>query len=81
MEVLAGGLAASAACVFTNPLEVVKNRLQLQAVLTACRFSFPLPFPIPESRSHFFKGQFCMPIVSRDNVIKYLHHPFNCLKR
>ena len=43
MEVLAGGLAASAACVFTNPLEVVKNRLQLQAALTACRFSFPSP--------------------------------------
>ena len=54
MEVLAGGLAASAACIFTNPLEVVKNRLQLQAVLTACHFNFPLPFPISESRSHFF---------------------------
>lgn len=26
MEVMAGGLAASAACVFTNPMEVVKNR-------------------------------------------------------
>ena len=34
MEVLAGGLAASLACIFTNPLEVVKNRLQLQAELT-----------------------------------------------
>ena len=32
MEVLAGGLAASVACIFTNPLEVVKNRLQLQAI-------------------------------------------------
>ena len=28
MEVMAGGLAASAACVFTNPMEVVKNRSQ-----------------------------------------------------
>lgn len=35
MEVVAGGLAASAACVFTNPLEVVKNRLQLQGELLA----------------------------------------------
>lgn len=26
MEVLAGGLAASLSCVFTNPMEVVKNR-------------------------------------------------------
>jgi len=33
MELLAGGLSASAACVFTNPLEVVKNRLQLQGEL------------------------------------------------
>ena len=32
MEVLAGGVAASVACIFTNPLEVVKNRLQLQAI-------------------------------------------------
>ena len=29
MEVMAGGLAASAACVFTNPMEVVKNRSKL----------------------------------------------------
>ena len=33
MEVVAGGVAASAACVFTNPMEVVKNRLQLQGGL------------------------------------------------
>ena len=30
MEVIAGGLAAAGACLFTNPMEVVKNRLQLQ---------------------------------------------------
>ena len=35
MEVVAGGLSASAACVFTNPLEVVKNRLQVQGELKA----------------------------------------------
>ena len=35
MEVVAGGLSASAACVFTNPMEVVKNRLQLQGELLA----------------------------------------------
>ena len=28
MEVVAGGMSAAAACVFTNPMEVVKNRLQ-----------------------------------------------------
>ena len=33
MEVLAGGVSAAAACVFTNPMEVVKNRLQLQGEL------------------------------------------------
>lgn len=35
MEIMAGGLAAATACVFTNPLEVVKNRLQLQGELLA----------------------------------------------
>ena len=35
MEVVAGGLSASAACVFTNPMEVVKNRLQVQGELRA----------------------------------------------
>ena len=40
MEVLAGGVAASVACIFTNPLEVVKNRLQLQAI--ACYGSFEI---------------------------------------
>ena len=32
---VAGGLSASAACVFTNPMEVVKNRLQVQGELRA----------------------------------------------
>lgn len=35
MEVLAGGLAAALACVFTNPMEVVKIRLQVQGELQA----------------------------------------------
>lgn len=35
MEVVAGGLAASISCIFTNPMEVVKNRLQLQGELKA----------------------------------------------
>jgi len=35
MEILAGGLSAAGACCFTNPLEVVKNRLQLQGELRA----------------------------------------------
>jgi len=33
MEIIAGGLAAAGACLFTNPMEVVKNRLQLQGEL------------------------------------------------
>jgi len=35
MEILAGGCSAVGACFFTNPLEVVKNRLQLQGELKA----------------------------------------------
>ena len=35
MEVVAGGVSAAAACVFTNPMEVVKNRLQVQGELRA----------------------------------------------
>eukprot|EP00088_Acartia_fossae_P002960 TRINITY_DN11230_c0_g1_i1.p1 TRINITY_DN11230_c0_g1~~TRINITY_DN11230_c0_g1_i1.p1 ORF type:complete len:299 (-),score=15.17 TRINITY_DN11230_c0_g1_i1:124-1020(-) len=35
MEVIAGGLSAAGACFFTNPMEVVKNRLQLQGELKA----------------------------------------------
>jgi len=35
MEVVAGGMSAAAACVFTNPMEVVKNRLQVQGELRA----------------------------------------------
>ena len=34
MEVIAGGLSASAACVFTNPMEVVKNRSRIVAADT-----------------------------------------------
>ncbi|XP_032870564.1 solute carrier family 25 member 35-like [Amblyraja radiata] len=33
MDFLLGGAAASAACIFTNPLEVVKTRMQLQGEL------------------------------------------------
>uniref|UniRef100_A0A5F8GRF7 Solute carrier family 25 member 35 n=1 Tax=Monodelphis domestica TaxID=13616 RepID=A0A5F8GRF7_MONDO len=35
MDFLLSGLAASGACVFTNPLEVVKTRMQLQGELRA----------------------------------------------
>lgn len=31
MEYAFGGLAACGACLFTNPLDVVKTRMQLQA--------------------------------------------------
>ena len=33
MEILAGGLAAGGACFFTNPMDVVKTRLQVQGEL------------------------------------------------
>lgn len=35
-ECLTGGVAASGACFFTNPLEVVKTRMQLQGELQVC---------------------------------------------
>jgi len=35
VEFLTGGLAASGACFFTNPLEVAKTRMQLQGELMA----------------------------------------------
>jgi len=35
VEFLTGGLAASVACFFTNPLEVAKTRMQLQGELVA----------------------------------------------
>ena len=35
VEFITGGLAASAACFFTNPLEVAKTRMQLQGELVA----------------------------------------------
>ena len=51
MEVLAGGVAASVACIFTNPLEVVKNRLQLQAIAGYELWEFAHFFLIPWSKS------------------------------
>lgn len=35
MDFAIGGVAAMCACVFTNPLEVVKTRMQLQGELEA----------------------------------------------
>lgn len=35
MEFLLGGVAAMGACIFTNPLDVVKTRMQLQGELQA----------------------------------------------
>lgn len=35
MEFALGGVAAMGACIFTNPLEVLKTRLQLQGELKA----------------------------------------------
>ena len=37
MEYAFGGLAACGACLFTNPLDVVKTRMQLQ-VSAICQF-------------------------------------------
>ena len=39
-ECLTGGLAACCACVFSNPLEVVKTRMQLQGELQVNFLSF-----------------------------------------
>ena len=51
MEVIAGGLSASAACVFTNPMEVVKNRsiVLLVAADTRYRISRFQMFQIPNN--------------------------------
>ena len=35
MEYMFGGLAACGACILTNPLDVVKTRLQLQGELVS----------------------------------------------
>ena len=38
-ECVTGGLAASGACLFSNPLEVVKTRMQLQGELQVIVFA------------------------------------------
>ena len=46
MEYAIGGLAACGACVFTNPLDVIKTRLQLQGELQT-RGAHPVHYKNP----------------------------------
>ena len=61
MDFLAGGIATTGACFFTNPLEVVKTRMQLQGELqrrgqTKIQFRNPFQAFILISKSEGIRG-------------------------
>ncbi len=66
MEIIAGGLAAAGACLFTNPMEVVKNRLQLQVNMILRVIPQTSARPLSRSkgsRSQLFSRQLFNPSI------------------